>query len=481
MELCDKSAVELAGMLRKREVSSREITESVFKRIDEKESRINAYITQAREIAFALADKADKRFRKQDNLSLLNGIPVAVKDNLCTRGIKTTCASEMLYNYIPAYNATAVEKVIDAGGVLIGKTNMDEFGMGSSTENSIAGPTRNPVNTGYVAGGSSGGSAAAVAAGETVLALGTDTGGSIRQPSAFCGVTGIKPTYGRVSRYGLISYASSLDQIGAIGRSVEDCALMLNVICGHDRLDTTSAPVSTPDFLESIKNDLTGVRVGLPSEYFVEGLNQEIKESIMDAVGLLEKNGAVIKEISLPHTAHAISSYYLVATAEASSNLARYDGVKYGLRAVDEASDLITMYETTRSKGFGDEVKRRIMLGTYVLSAGYYDAYYLKGQKARALIKHDFDEAFKQVDCIVTPTTPCLPFRAGEKLDDPLEMYLVDVYTVSLNLSGLPGMSVKCGNVKEFPVGMQIIGNAFGEETILRVGHSYEQLSKAKD
>jgi aspartyl-tRNA(Asn)/glutamyl-tRNA(Gln) amidotransferase subunit A len=481
VELCDKSAVELAQMLRKREVSSREITESVFHRIDEKEPYINAYITLTRESALTQAETADKKFKKRDNIPLLNGIPIALKDNLCTRGIKTTCASRILYNFVPTYNATVVEKILQNGAVVIGKTNMDEFAMGSSTENSIKGPTRNPFNPDYVAGGSSGGSAAAVATGEAILALGSDTGGSIRQPSAFCGVSGIKPTYGRVSRYGLISYASSLDQIGALGRSVEDCALLLNTICGHDRLDTTSAPVDMPDFLESIKKDLIGIRVGLPEEYFVEGLDQGIRDSVMEAVKLLEKNGAIIMEISLPHTAHAISSYYLVATAEASSNLARYDGVKYGLRSIDDISDSIMMYETTRSEGFGNEVKRRIMLGTYVLSAGYYDAYYLKGQKVRGLIKQDFDNAFKNVDCIITPTSPCLPFRIGEKLDDPLQMYLVDIYTVSLNLSGLPGMSVKCGTVNGFPVGMQIIGNAFDEEMILRVGHSYEQLSKAKD
>lgn len=481
MELCDRNAMELARLLEKKEVSSREITESVFKRIEEKEARINAYITLNRENALAQADMADKKFRNRENVSRLNGIPVAVKDNLCTLGLKTTCASGILNNFVPSYNATAIEKLLIDGAVIIGKTNMDEFGMGSSTENSIKGPTRNPVNTDYVPGGSSGGSAAAVASGEAVAALGTDTGGSIRQPSAFCGVTGIKPTYGRVSRYGLISYASSLDQIGAIGRSAEDCALMLNTICGHDRLDSTSAPVERPDFLECLKRDVKGVKVGLPREYFVEGLDSGIKESVMKSVGILEKHGADIMEISLPNTAHAISSYYLIATAEAGSNLARYDGVKYGLRLADGETDLVTMYEKTRSEGFGDEVKRRIMLGTYVLSAGYYDAYYLKGQKARTLIKQDFDNAFENVDCIITPTAPCLPFRLGEKLDDPLQMYLVDIYTVSLNLAGLPGMSVRCGIVNGLPVGMQIIGKAFDEETVLRVGHFYEQCGKEEN
>ncbi|MFC1868108.1 Asp-tRNA(Asn)/Glu-tRNA(Gln) amidotransferase subunit GatA [Thermodesulfobacteriota bacterium] len=477
MELCDRSAVELASMLRKGETSSREITESVYKRIDEREENINAFITTTRETAMEQAGQADKRFQKGEDVSLLNGIPIAVKDILCAKGVRTTCGSKILDNFIPTYNATALDRVLLDGAVIIGKTNMDEFGMGSSTENSIIGPTRNPVNTEYVAGGSSGGSAAAVAAGESVLALGTDTGGSIRQPSAFCGVAGIKPTYGRVSRYGLISYASSLDQVGAIGKNVEDCAMLLNSICGHDRLDTTSADIEKPDFLESIKKDVKGVKIGLPEEYFVEGLDVRIKEKVMNAVSQLEKDGAIIMDISLPHAKYAISAYYLIATAEASSNLARYDGVKYGFRSNDDISDSIMMYESTRSEGFGNEVKRRIMLGTYVLSAGYYDAYYLKAQKVRTLIKEDFDKAFEKVDSIITPTTPCLPFKLGEKLEDPLQMYLVDIYTVSLNLSGLPGMSVNCGTVDGFPVGMQVIGDAFDEETVLRVGHAYEALT----
>lgn len=475
MELCDKSAVELSRLLKNKDISSREVTESALKRIDEKEATINAFITRTRETALAQADAADKRFASGEETSPLNGIPVAIKDNLCTRGIKTTCASKILENYIPTYNATAVDKVITDGAVIIGKTNLDEFGMGSSTENSIIGSTRNPANTDYVTGGSSGGSAAAVASGETILAMGTDTGGSIRQPAAFCGVTGLKPTYGRVSRYGLISYASSLDQIGALGKNAEDCAMLLNSICGHDRRDTTSANVDKPDFSSSLNKGLKGIKAGLPKEYFVEGLDKGIRDSVMEAVKIMEKNGMEIEEISLPHAAHAISSYYLVATAEASSNLARYDGVKYGFRADSETDGSIMMYENTRSQGFGDEVKRRIMLGTYVLSAGYYDAYYLKGQKVRHLIKNDFDNAFKNVDCIITPTTPCLPFKLGEKMADPLQMYLVDIYTVSLNLSGLPGISVKCGEIDGLPVGMQVIGKAFDEEMILRVANGYEK------
>lgn len=477
MELCDQSASELAEMLRKREVSSREITESVLKRIDEKEGSLNAFITTTRATALRQADQADKRLKKGENISPLTGIPIAVKDNLCTQGIKTTCGSNILNNYVPTYNATAVEKILESGCTLVGKTNLDEFGMGSSTENSIIGPTRNPVDTDRVSGGSSGGSATAVSAGECILALGTDTGGSIRQPSAFCGVVGIKPTYGRVSRYGLISYASSLDQIGALGRSVKDTALLLNCICGHDSQDTTSAEVEKPDFVHALPKGIKGMRIGLPKEYFIEGLDPEVKDCIMDAVNLMGKNGAEIIDISLPHAKYAVSSYYLIATAEASSNLARYDGVKYGFRSEDDTLDLVDMYEATRSEGFGKEVKRRIMLGTYVLSAGYYDAYYLKAQKVRTLIKEDFDKAFENVDCIITPVSPCLPFKLGEKMADPLQMYLVDIYTVSLNLSGLPGMSLNCGAADGLPVGLQIIGKAFDEGTVLQVGHAYEQMA----
>jgi aspartyl-tRNA(Asn)/glutamyl-tRNA(Gln) amidotransferase subunit A len=476
MQLCDRSASELAGMLRKGKVSSREITESVFKRIDEREKTINAFITTTRETALKQAELADRRFRENKRVSLLNGIPIAIKDNMCTRGVRTTCGSKILENYISPYDATAVEKVLQNGAVLIGKTNMDEFAMGSSTENSAFGPTCNPVNLQCVAGGSSGGSAAAVASGETILALGSDTGGSIRQPASYCGVVGIKPTYGRVSRYGLISYASSLDQIGALGRTVEDCAILLNVICGHDRMDTTSVDVKRPDFLRSIKKGIRGIKIGLPKEYFVEGLDRQVEDQIEKAVSSLKENGADIVDISLPHARYAISTYYLIATAEASSNLARYDGVKYGFRSSEDISDLVEMYEQTRSNGFGKEVKRRIMLGTYVLSAGYYDAYYLKAQEARTLIKQDFDEAFNAVDCMVTPVSPCLPFKLGEKLADPLQMYLVDIYTVSLNLSGLPGMSVNCGMVDGLPVGLQIIGKPFDEEMVLRVGHAYEKM-----
>jgi len=463
-------------MLMKDEVSSREITESVLARVDEKETLLRAYITTTPELALKQADLADKRFHRGESLSPLDGIPIAVKDVLCTKGIKTTCGSAILKDYVPPYDATPVKGVMKGGAVLVGKTNMDEFAMGSSTENSAFGATHNPVDPDRVPGGSSGGAAAAVAAGEAVVSVGSDTGGSIRLPAAFCGVAGIKPTYGRVSRYGLVSYASSLDQVGALGRTVEDCALLLNAICGHDPLDSTSAEVNTPDFRRALRKGLAGLRIGLPGEYFVEGLDPMIQGKIMEAADRLARQGARIVDVSLPHTRYAISTYYLIATAEASSNLARYDGVKYGFRTAEETPDMVKMVEETRSEGFGREVKRRIMLGTFVLSAGYYDAYYMKAQQARALIKEDFDKAFENADCLLTPVSPCLPFRFGEKITEPLQMYLVDVYTVSVNLAGLPAMSINCGMVEGLPVGMQIIGKAFDEEMVLRVAHGYEAI-----
>jgi len=482
MELCDLSASELSSRLRQGEISSKEIVESVLHRIAQREEDLNAFITITREQALEQAQRADERIRNNRSKSPLDGIPIALKDNLCTQGIKTTCGSRILFNYVPSYQATAVKQVLQKGAVLIGKTNLDEFGMGSSTENSAFGPTRNPVKRDFVAGGSSGGSAAAVASGETIVALGTDTGGSIRLPASYCGVVGMKPTYGRVSRYGLISYASSLDQIGALTRTVEDCALVLNAVCGHDKADSTSAQVKKPNFMNALNGDIDGLRIGLPREYFIEGLDPDVKERIDRAVHLLEENGAHLIEVSLPHAPYAVSAYYLIATAEASSNLARYDGVKYGLRSHIDQTDSVKMYERTRREGFGPEVKRRIMLGSYVLSAGYYDAYYLKAQKVRALIKNDFDQAFEKADCLIAPASPCLPFRLGEKLDNPLQMYLVDIYTCSVNLAGLPGLSLNCGQADGLPVGMQIIGRPFDEETLLRVGHFYERLrGKEKD
>ena len=476
MALCDEHAVTLARLLRQGDLSARELTESVLERIEEREGTTNAFITLTREEALSAADRADRRLKDRDAPPApLTGLPLAIKDNLCTRGIRTTCASRILENHIPAYDATAVRRVIDAGAVPIGKTNLDQFGMGSSTENSIYGPTRNPIAPERVPGGSSGGSAAALAAGETVLALGTDTGGSIRLPAAFCGVVGVKPTYGRVSRYGLISYASSLDQVGPLARCVEDCALLLESLCGRDPLDSTSSGEPVPPFSSSLKQGVQGLRIGLPPEFFVEGLDPGIRDRIQEAVHALEREGAEVREISLPHTRYAISAYYLIATAEASSNLARYDGVKYGLRASSGYEDVMGMIEATRAEGFSLEVKRRIMLGSYVLSAGYYDAYYLKAQKVRRLVKQDYERAFAEVDCIVTPVSPCLPFRLGEKMEDPLQMYLVDIYTAPLNMAGLPGLSVPCGRVDGLPVGLQVIGPAFDEATVLRVGYAVER------
>jgi len=477
MELCERSAYELSRLLRKKEISAREITESVLSRIEEKEPLIHAYITVTGDLALEQADRADQLIAQGGNIPPLTGIPIAIKDLLCTRGIKTTCASKILANYIPPYNATVVDRLLQQNAVFVGKTNMDEFAMGSSTENSAAGLTRNPVDPERVPGGSSGGSAAVVAAGEAIAAIGSDTGGSIRQPASFCGIVGMKPTYGRVSRYGLIAYASSLDQVGPLCRSVEDCALLLNAISGHDRRDSTSVDLNCPDFLQSLDQDLDGVRIGLPQEYFVEGMESAVRDKVMEAVSFLEQNGAEIREVSLPHTPYAVGTYYLIATAEASSNLARYDAVKYGIRPRDDFEDIIAMYQQARSEGFGREVQRRIMLGTYVLSAGYYDAYYVKAQKARTLIRDDFRKAFEQVDCLVTPVSPCLPFKLGEKVAEPLQMYLVDIYTVSANLAGVPAISINCGTVENLPVGLQVIGKPFDEEMLLRVAHGYQRLS----
>ncbi len=474
MSLCDESAFTLSRMLRSGEISSRKLTESVLERIQERDPILNAFITTTPEEALEASDQSDQRLSQGKAASPLDGIPVAVKDNICTRGIATTGASDILRNYVPPYDATVIERLKRDGAVIVGKTNLDQFGMGSSTENSVFGATKNPHDPEFVPGGSSGGSAAAVAAGEAVLALGSDTGGSLRLPAAYCGVVGFKPTYGRVSRYGLMSYASSLDQIGALGRRVEDCALLLGTLCGYDPRDSTSADVPVPDFLQSLDKGVRGLRIGLPEEYFIEGLAPGIRAVIEGAVRVLEGEGAEVLKVSLPHTRYAISAYYLIAAAEASSNLARLDGVRYGYRS-PSSSDLTEMYEATRGEGFSLEVKRRVMLGSYVLSAGYYDAYYLKAQKVRRLVKEDFDGAFEKVDCLLTPVSPSPPFRPGEKVDDPLQMYLVDVYTSPLNMSGLPGMSLPCGWVDGLPVGLQIIGRAFDEATILRVAHAYQE------
>jgi aspartyl-tRNA(Asn)/glutamyl-tRNA(Gln) amidotransferase subunit A len=463
--------------LRAGEFTSVELTEAIFQRIAAIDERIHAYLTLDRAGALAQARAADARIRANDAVSPLLGIPVALKDNFLTQGLLTTAASKMLGEFVSPYDATTVRKLRAAGGVFVGKTNLDEFAMGSSAENSAFFPTRNPWNLDRIPGGSSGGSAAAVAADECIAALGTDTGGSIRQPAACCGVVGLKPTYGRVSRYGIIAFASSMDQVGPITKDVRDSALVLEAIAGHDPADSTSDNRPVPRYSEGLTGDIKGLRLGIPKEFFVAGMQAEVEHSVRRAISELEKSGAVIEEISLPHTEYAVAVYYVVATAEASSNLARYDGMRYGYHA--GAKDLTETYRITRDEGFGAEVKRRIMLGTYALSAGYYDAYYLKAQRVRKLIKGDFDEAFKRCDAIVTPTAPTTAFKLGEKTQDPLQMYLSDIYTISINLAGVPAISLPCGFDQDaMPVGMQVIGKHFDEATILRVAHAYEQATE---
>jgi aspartyl-tRNA(Asn)/glutamyl-tRNA(Gln) amidotransferase subunit A len=478
MELYDRTIHDLHDMLVKGETTSRAITESVLGRIKAVDGKVKAYISVTEDVAYKQAAEADKRIKTGDTASPLLGIPIAVKDNMCTDGIKTTCASKILANFVPPYDATVVRNLKQAGFVLCGKPNMDEFAMGSSTENSGYFITKNPWDLERIPGGSSGGSAAAVAAGECIGSLGSDTGGSIRQPAACCGVVGLKPTYGRVSRYGLVAFASSLDQIGPITKDVRDQALMMNVIAGHDPKDSTSAAIPVPDFTSALKKDVKGLRVGMPKEYFIDGMDPEIDKAVKEAVKTLEGLGAKIVNISLPHTDYAIATYYILATSEASSNLARYDGVKYGLRAA-APKDLMDMYMKTRDQGFGPEVKRRIMLGTYALSAGYYEAYYKKGQQARTLIKQDFDEAFKTVDVIATPTAPTAAFKIGEKSADPLQMYLSDIFTISVNLAGIPGVSLPCGfTANKLPIGLQLLGRHFDEASILHAAYAYEQATE---
>lgn len=458
------------------EVSAVEIVHAYSLRINQVEQKLKAYLTQTNDRAMEQADALDRRLKGWRKTLPMMGMPLAIKDNICTEGVLTTCASRMLGNFVPPYDATVVAKLRAQEYLLLGKTNLDEFAMGSSTENSAFGPSRNPWNLRCVPGGSSGGSAAAVAADECVAALGSDTGGSIRQPAAFCGVVGLKPTYGLVSRYGLIAFASSLDQIGPITKDVADAALLLGVLAGHDPMDSTSADVPVPDYGKALKKkDLKRLKVGVPAEYFAEGLDPEVERAVRAAIEELKSLGGEIKEIQLPTTDAAIATYYVLATAEASSNLARYDGVKFGLRS-KETRDLLDMYVKTRAEGFGPEVKRRIMLGTYVLSAGYYDAYYGKAQAVRTLVRQDFDRAFQEVDLIVTPTTPTPAFALGEKSQDPLQMYLSDIYTISVNLAGLPAIALPCGfSNAGLPLSLQIIGRPFAEETILRAAHAYEQ------
>lgn len=473
MELFKYTAHQLHEKLVSKEISAVELTKSVLARVDAVEKDVQSYITQTRESALEQAEAVDAKIGQGQAISTLAGIPGALKDNMCTKGTKTTCASKILANFIPPYNATVVEKLMAEDTVVIGKANMDEFAMGGSTENSGFFQTRNPWDLATVPGGSSGGSAAAVAAGEAIWALGSDTGGSIRQPAAYCGLVGMKPTYGRVSRYGLVAYASSLDQIGPITRDVRDCAHVLNIICGHDAKDSTSINAGVPDYTKSLVNDIKGLKIGLPREYFVSGMDPEVERAINKAIEQLVALGAEYKEISMPHTEYALSAYYMIAPAEASSNLARYDGVSFGERI--EGSDIIDMYKKTRSAFFGAEVKRRIMLGTYALSAGYHDAYYVKALQVRTLVKQDFDKAFHDVDVIITPTAPTTAFKLGEKTNDPLAMYLQDVCTIPVNLAGVPAVSIPCGFAGGMPIGLQIIAKPLGEETLIRTAYTFEQ------
>jgi aspartyl-tRNA(Asn)/glutamyl-tRNA(Gln) amidotransferase subunit A len=474
MNLSALTLHEASEQIRKREFSALELTEAIFQRISETEEKTHSYITLCRDSALNQARRADEVLKKEKDPNALFGIPLAVKDNFLTRGIRTTCASKILGEFDPPYDGTTVTKIRAAGAIIIGKTNLDEFAMGSSTENSAFHPTCNPWNTDRVPGGSSGGSAAAVAADQCIVALGTDTGGSIRQPASCCGIVGLKPTYGRVSRFGIIAFASSMDQVGPMTKDVTDCALMLDAIAGYDPADSTSVKEPVPRYSAALTGDIEGLRLGIPKEYFASGIQPEVERAVGQAIRLLEKNGAVLEEISLPHTDYAVAAYYIIATAEASSNLARYDGMRYGRRA--DAPDLTETYMLSREEGFGAEVKRRIMLGTYALSAGYYDAYYLKAQKVRALIKKDFDQAFESCDAIITPTAPTTAFKIGEKTQDPLQMYLSDICTISVNLAGLPALSLPCGfDTDGLPIGIQIIGKHFDEATLFRIAYAYEQ------
>lgn len=477
MELYDLTAHKIHDLLIKREVSSVEVTEAVFQQINKVEEQINSYITLTKENALETAARVDKKIEAGEEISPLAGIPIAVKDIMCTKGTLTTCGSRILHNFIPPYDSTVVKKLRGLDAVIVGKANMDEFAMGSSTETSYFGVTRNPWNFDTVPGGSSGGSAASVIAGEAIWSLGSDTGGSIRQPASLCGVVGLKPTYGRVSRYGLIAFASSLDQIGPFGKDVTDCATLLNAISGRDEMDSTSVDLPVPDYTKSLINDVNGIKVGIPKEYFVgDGIDPEVMEKVQDAIKVLEGLGAICEEVSLPHTKYGIADYQIISRAEASSNLARFDGTRYGHRTAEDADSLKEMYRKTRSEGFGDEVKLRIMLGTYALSSGYYDAYYLKAQKVRTYIKSDFDEAFKKFDVLLTPTSPTPAFKFGEKMDDPLTMYLSDVFTVNCNMAGIPGISLPCGlSSTGLPIGLQLLAKEFNEGMLFRVGYTFEQ------
>lgn len=476
MRLYEKTASELSEMLKNKECSALELCDDVLARINETEDKVGAYVTVAAETARENANKVDAAIAVGEKLHPLAGIPIGIKDNISTKGIRTTCSSKMLENYVPPFDATVMNKVNAAQMTVMGKMNMDEFAMGSSTETSYMHLTRNPHNTECVPGGSSGGSAASIAAGEAIVSLGSDTGGSIRQPAALCGVVGLKPTYGSVSRYGLVAFASSLDQIGPLGKSVKDVAMLQSVICGHDRYDATSKNIEYPDYAAGLKENAKELKIGIPKEYFGEGIDDQVKESVMKAVKELEAQGAEVCEISLPSTEYAINTYYIIASAEASSNLARFDGVKYGFRAKDY-DGLTDMYEKTRSEGFGDEVKRRIMLGTFVLSSGYFDAYYKKAKKIQKKISQEFSSAFEKCDVIATPTVPASAFKIGENIGDPIKMYYNDVCTVTVNIAGLPAISLPCGKDSSgMPMGLQLIGNKFSEQTLLNTAYTYEKL-----
>ena len=475
MEIQKLTAVSLGKKIKEKEISVREALDAVFAQIDQTEDRYHAYVTLDKEGAYKQADAVQEKIDKGELTGALAGVPVAIKDNMCTKGLLTTCSSKILENYIPTYTASAVQNLTDAGCVIIGKTNMDEFAMGSTTETSYYGVTRNPHNPDHVPGGSSGGSAAAVALNECFFALGSDTGGSIRQPSAFCGITGMKPTYGTVSRYGLIAYGSSLDQIGPMTKNVTDCAAVLETIASYDKKDSTSMKREEYDFTSALVRDVKGLRIGLPKDYFGDGLDSEVKAAIFKAAETFKRMGAIVEEFDLGLVQYAIPAYYIIASAEASSNLERFDGVKYGYRT-KEHGDLHSMYKKTRSEGFGSEVKRRIMLGSFVLSSGYYDAYYLKALKTKALIKQEFDKAFEKYDIILAPAAPTTAPLLGSSLQDPIKMYLSDIYTISANLAGIPGLSIPCGKDKMgLPIGMQLLGGCFQEKTLLRAGFAYEK------
>ncbi len=475
MDLYKLTAHRLSDMLKKKEVTSTEITKSVIERIDSVEDKVESYITKTYENALETAAKVDAKIAAGEELAPLEGIPAGIKDNICTKDIKTTCASKMLYNFEPPYDAFVMKKLNEINTPVLGKLNMDEFAMGSSTENSYFKKTHNPFDLNKVPGGSSGGSAACVSADEAIFALGSDTGGSIRQPASFCGVVGLKPTYGLVSRFGLVAFASSLDQIGPLTKDVTDSAMVLNAIAGHDKYDSTSFDIKHPDYTKALVNDAKGLKIGVPEDYVGDGINPDVKKAILNAIETYKALGAEVEYFKLAASKYALPAYYIISSAEASSNLARYDGIKYGYRT-ENFTDITSLYKQTRSEGFGSEVKRRIMLGTYALSSGYYDAYYKKAQQVRTIIRNDFENAFEKYDIILTPTAPTTAFTIGEKTTDPLQMYLEDICTVSINIASVPAMSLPCGfDSNGMPVGMQLIGRAFGEETIFKAAYTFEQ------